>query len=259
MRPQARIALAIGAIILAGLVAFALMPRKPKTPAAETPSETLPLPGASSLPTSVPATEPQQTDAFAQPTSATLPTTEAAAPVPAASSGDRWDDAFHNGRLNAGGAAPEGAGAESAMPAAAARTYTVKSGDSFYSISQKVFGNTRQVSAIQKANPKVNPSHLRVGQVLQMPQVAAPATPGGAGSHGMTPAPATPGSSPASAHTYKVQAGDNLNKISVRFFGSTKMAQKIYELNRGVIGSSPSNLRAGTTLRLPEGASSTPR
>jgi len=256
MRPRARIALAIGAVILAGLVAFALMPRK-KPQVAENPQDNLPTPGSTSLPTSIPTTEPEATDPFAgSPTTALTPTTATIPPAPLSTgTGDRWDDAFHSGRL--GGVTPApGDGARGTTP----RTYTVAAGDSFYTISQKVFGNTRQVTAIQKANPGVNPSRLRVGQILKMPEaVPAPVAPSTPTAHGVAPAPTDSGSSLAAGRTYKVQPGDNLNKISVKFYGNTKMAQKIFELNKSVIGSSPSSLRAGVTLRLPEGAATTNR
>ncbi len=60
-------------------------------------------------------------------------------------------------------------------PAAIAQTYKIKAGDSFYSIARRE-GVT--VAEIQKANPKVQASRLRIGQTIKLPGseiAAAPA------------------------------------------------------------------------------------
>src|SRR5438067_9870842 len=51
---------------------------------------------------------------------------------------------------------------------------------------------------------------------------------------------------------YRVQSGDNLYRISVKLYGKSTMAGKIYELNKQAIGSDPAKLKADQVLELPE-------
>lgn len=50
--------------------------------------------------------------------------------------------------------------------------------------------------------------------------------------------------------SYKVQRGDTLQKISSKFYGTTKKWNKIYEANRDVL-KSPNTLRPGQVLNIP--------
>ncbi|OYV05137.1 MAG: hypothetical protein CFE26_13160 [Verrucomicrobiales bacterium VVV1] len=67
-----------------------------------------------------------------------------------------------------------GAVSSPAAPAApkAASTYTVKNGDTYHSISKKVGVS---VSSLSASNPKVKPTSLRTGQVLQVRKPLSPA------------------------------------------------------------------------------------
>ena len=58
------------------------------------------------------------------------------------------------------------------------------------------------------------------------------------------PAPEAPSA------TYTVQKGDTLEKISKRFYGSTKKWRRIYNANRGVL-KSPDRIRPGQKLTIP--------
>jgi len=107
--------------------------------------------------------------------------------------------------------------------------YKVAKGDTFGSIASK-FKVTS--SAIQKANPGVEPTKLQINQVLNIP---AP-----------TPATAlTPGAADASTpQTYKVKSGDTLTRIATRF-GTTVKAL------RALNGLKTDNIRVGQTLKIP--------
>lgn len=67
-----------------------------------------------------------------------------------------------------------GAVSSPSAPAAppATSTYTVKNGDTYHSISKKVGVS---VSSLSASNPKVKPTSLRAGQILQLHKAAAPA------------------------------------------------------------------------------------
>ena len=48
-------------------------------------------------------------------------------------------------------------------------TYTIKDGDTLFSIAQSTYGDGNQYTKIQQANPSVNPTALQVGATLQIP------------------------------------------------------------------------------------------
>lgn len=135
------------------------------------------------------------------------------------------------------------------------RKYTIKSGDSFYTIASDVYGNSHYYPHLLRANPGIDPGRLKVGMVVNLPDPSA-----------VKPAqPVVKPSETASRDTrsdrtndaadlngeYTVRENDTLYTISKRIFGTTKRMQDIYALNRSVIGSDPGRLKVGTTLKLP--------
>lgn len=56
------------------------------------------------------------------------------------------------------------------VPASTAgQTYTVKKGDTLYSIARQHYGNGNQWQKIAAANPGVTPANLKAGQTLTLP------------------------------------------------------------------------------------------
>ena len=102
--------------------------------------------------------------------------------------------------------------------------YTVQAGDTLFSIARR-YGTT--VEALQSANGIVNPSLIRVGQVLIIP--------GG----GTTPPPTTGGT------TYVVQADDTLYTIAARF------GKNVWDIVVANNLADPSLIYAGQVLTIP--------
>lgn len=133
----------------------------------------------------------------------------------------------------------------------AERTHVVVSGDSFSSISTKYFGTESKAGAIASANPLVDPTRMKIGAKLRIPEsttlVAAPAvvTPNGKSSNGNTVAASTSG------NNHNVASGETLAAISRKYYGSTKYWQKLYAANKGTIGSDPAALKVGQKLTIP--------
>lgn len=133
----------------------------------------------------------------------------------------------------------------------AERTHVVVSGDSFSSISTKYFGTESKAGAIASANPLVDPTRMKIGAKLRIPEsttlVAAPAvvTPNGKSSNGNTVAASTSG------NNHNVASGETLAAISRKYYGSTKYWQKLYTANKGTIGSDPAALKVGQKLTIP--------
>ncbi|WP_271854112.1 LysM peptidoglycan-binding domain-containing protein [Planococcus maritimus] len=82
------------------------------------------------------------------------------------------------------------------LPAADGTTYTVKAGDTLYSIAKKY---NLTVAALAKANNITNYNLIRVGQVLTIPGTSSPTPP------------------PASSVKYTVKAGDTLYSIASKY------------------------------------------
>lgn len=103
-------------------------------------------------------------------------------------------------------------------------SYTVQSGDTFFSIAQKL---GIDVGALQSANPGVDAQNLQVGQVLKLP--------GGAGTT-----------------SYTIAQGDTLWAIAQKFGTSV---DAITAANPGL---NASNLQVGQTIQVPGGGGSVP-
>ena len=127
-----------------------------------------------------------------------------------------------------------------AVQQGAARTYTVKQGDTLSSIAARHGVSTS--SLISLNGLAANPNALRIGQVLQVPGAATAAT---------MPAQSSPtlstASSTASYRTYTVVAGDTLSGIATRN-GTTVSA--IMAIN-GFTPDLANRIRIGQTIKLP--------
>jgi nucleoid-associated protein YgaU len=133
--------------------------------------------------------------------------------------------------------------AKPATPASPAKpaetTYTVKAGDSLAGIWKQLTGSERGWEKLQTANPGLDPSRLKIGQVLKVPpfETAAPASPAASASAG-------PGD-------YVVKEGDTLSSIAAEKLGASKRWKEIYDANKAAIGADPAALKVGMKLSIP--------
>ena len=125
------------------------------------------------------------------------------------------------------------------------RSYTVKAGDTYYSIAKKELGSAGRWKELKSLNGKAG-NELRVGSVIKLPTAPSVST-GAAGTTGATNEPASGGA------THTVVKGETLADIARKHLGSSKQWRKIVEANPGV---SPENLKVGQKLILPTGSSS---
>ncbi len=122
---------------------------------------------------------------------------------------------------------------ENPPPAAAWTAYVVQAGDTLFRVAHRF---QISVSALAAENQIANPSRIRVGQVLHIPDQNSPGA----------PPPAVPAPSPApSGNVYTVQPGDTLSRIARRFGVSLNdLAAANGIVNRSFI-------RAGQQLKIP--------
>ncbi len=147
----------------------------------------------------------------------------------------------HQHRLTTG---RSGKGIPASQHRTVARTYVVRHGDTLTSIAQRVYGSSRMVRAIERANPGLDPRRMLVGRRIRLP--AAPPL---ASRHTGTIAPGI--SHRTGVHSYIVRRGDNLYRIARKFYHRTSLWRRIYRANRRVIGNNPGDIRVGERLVIP--------
>jgi nucleoid-associated protein YgaU len=119
-------------------------------------------------------------------------------------------------------------------------TYTVKAGDTLWSIAENFYNSGYNWVDIQKANTLNNPNYVEEGQVLQIPDVKPIVPPGDIS--------ATSATAQAVPKTYTVVKGDNLWKIAVSVYGNGYKWVEIAQTNKLV---RPNIIHAGNVLTLP--------
>jgi nucleoid-associated protein YgaU len=140
-------------------------------------------------------------------------------------------------------------------PAPSMRTHRVASGETFSSIARATYGDSKYFKDIIKANPKIDPSHLRPGMLIALPAKRQAATHDASSTAPSTaPRHQAPAASAAvnSTTEYRVQSSDSLYKISMKLYHSPNKVDAIYQLNKGLIGSDPAKLKLNMVLKLPE-------
>jgi nucleoid-associated protein YgaU len=167
-----------------------------------------------------------------------------------------------------------GYGAAAARPTAAPRdgrrengTYEIQPNDSYWTISQAVYGSGSYFKALAELNRKRIPHEddLKVGDIVSAPDVAQlekmypELCPKPSrrevvrDASRMVSAPRTYG-----GRTYTTQEGDTLYDIARRELGKATQWVEIYELNREAIGPDYNYVAPGLNLVLPGGETATP-
>lgn len=124
------------------------------------------------------------------------------------------------------------------------RNHVVRSGETLSSIAKAAYGSANFYPYIQRANPGLDPKHLKVGATITLPPIDDVVPQASAG--------AVDSSKPIDASSeYRVQSGDSLYSISMRLYGSAERMGEIYELNKQAIGPDPGKLKLNMILKLP--------
>ncbi len=132
-------------------------------------------------------------------------------------------------------------------PAAAESEYTVKAGQTLETIAEEKLGDRKMWTRIAKANPKVNPNALRVGQKLAIPSKADEKAPEPVVASG--PKPEASGSAAVDlTKPYVVQPGESLGSISTKVYNTATYWKQIADANSI---EDPATIRAGMKLTLP--------
>jgi len=144
-------------------------------------------------------------------------------------------------------AAPAGdAPAPRGGASSSAATYTVRPGDSLWSIAARTLGDGSRYTELAALNGLRDPGRIVTGQVLKLPgRSAAAAAPAPSAPKAPAPAPVAP---KVAARTYTVRRGDSLWDIAERSLGDGARYREIARLN-GI--ANPSRISVGAVLKLP--------
>ena len=115
--------------------------------------------------------------------------------------------------------------------------YAIRPGDTLFSIATTAYGaaNASQgVTAIETANPGLNPTDLQAGQEINIPIL------GGTGA-----GPPTPG------QPYAIRPGDTLFNIATTAYGAANASQGVTAIETANPGLNPTDLQAGQEINIP--------
>ncbi len=140
-----------------------------------------------------------------------------------------------------------------AMEPLAFRLYTVKEGDTLWSIASRELGDGPRHRQLAELNrERMGPGGtLRVGASLKIPHKTPATSRVATDATGATPAPeAVQPQSPKRAGTYTVKRGDTLSSIAARTLGSAGRYEDILAANSAAL-SDEDSLAPGMVLKIP--------
>ena len=152
--------------------------------------------------------------------------------------------------------------APSTQPSGKMHTHRIAKGENFSTIAAAYYGSPNFYPHIQRANPSVDPTRLKLGTEINLPDIADVKPP--------EKAPEKALSKPVESHLaeaqlvghrkqptfdpkteYLVQSSDSLYRISLKLYGTPDMVDRIYALNKTAIGDNPAKLKLWMILKLP--------
>jgi len=150
-----------------------------------------------------------------------------------------WEFSYDQGGTWAEGIAQAlagGTGTPTPTPTPApGQDYTIQPGDTLYNIATAAYGaaNADQgVTAIEAANPGIDPNDLQIGQQIYIPVL------GGTG----TPVP---------GQEYTIQPGDTLYNIATAAYGAANADQGVTAIEAANPGIDPNDLQIGQQIYIP--------
>jgi nucleoid-associated protein YgaU len=143
------------------------------------------------------------------------------------------------------------------------KTHVVKTGETLYQIAKEYYGRGDKWTLIVKANPKISPTKVHVGDKLFIPAASETVvTPASASStavlstadksktNGKTGKNVPTTTTSGKKRTYKVRYGDTLQVIAHDQLGSSARWKEILRLNKK-LKNDPMKLKSGMTIVLP--------
>ena len=146
-----------------------------------------------------------------------------------------WEFSYDQGGTWAKGIAQALAGGTGTPTPTPGQQYTIQPGDTLNNIATAAYGaaNADQgVTAIEAANPGIDPDDLQIGQEIYIPVLGGTGTP-------------TPG------QQYTIQPGDTLNNIATAAYGAANADQGVTAIEAANPGIDPDDLQIGQEIYIP--------
>ena len=127
------------------------------------------------------------------------------------------------------------------------KTYTVKEGDTLWSIAEEAYGSGFNAYDLAKLNKITDANALNAGSVISLPALEPKAPTRGEISGGeYTTAKETPQEVKTKSSTYKIVSGDSLWMISMKLYGNPYRWTELWKANPSI--QNPNLIYAGSTL-----------
>jgi nucleoid-associated protein YgaU len=116
-------------------------------------------------------------------------------------------------------------------------SYTVKQGDTLWSIAREKYGTGAKWELIMEANKDkiTNKDSLTVGWILFIPKDTGMAQP-----------------APSSLVYHTVAQGDTLEKIALKYYNDASKSEAAFQANRDKLATKETSLQAGWKLAIPK-------
>lgn len=134
----------------------------------------------------------------------------------------------------------------------AGRTHVVQKGETLSSISAAAYGNPNYYPHILRANPNLDPNRMKPGTTINLPPASEVKPAAVAQAPAASPAASASKAPLDPTKQYLVQSGDSLERISIKLYGTRDRFEKLYEINKQLIGADPARIKVGQVLTLPE-------
>jgi LysM repeat protein len=144
-------------------------------------------------------------------------------------------------------------GSTSAVPTAGS-THVVRSGETFSSIAQTVYGSAAYYPHLIRANPHANPNNLKLGTAITIPKLEDVKATGNGERSTAAAMKLADDVKLDPTKQYRVAPGDSLYKISIKVYGKSTYIEALHEKNKQLIGPNATKLKPGMILDLPEKA-----
>ena len=129
--------------------------------------------------------------------------------------------------------------------------YAIRPGDTLFSIATAAYGaaNASQgVTAIEAANPGINPTALQAGQEINIPALSGTGTP-----------PPGPAGTPTPGQQYAIKPGDTLFSIATTAYGAANATQGVTAIEAANPGINPTALPDRKSTSPPSAGPARPR
>lgn len=121
--------------------------------------------------------------------------------------------------------------------------HVIASGETLGELAIRYYGSVTEWDRIVLANPGIDPKRLRVGRELKIPP-----RPVMSRSAATAAAPSKP--DPGTVH-HRVETGDSLSSISLRYYGKEYKWDIIFNANSKQLGGNPDRLKIGMVIVVP--------